>query len=52
MTAGTLVHRTAVALARTTLHRLVETVFVVVDSVAAGQMPELVEEAAEDELLA
>lgn len=39
MTAREVVHRRALVLARTTLHRMMESVFVLVDSVAAGQAP-------------
>lgn len=48
MTASEVVHRRALVLARTTLHRMVETVFVLVDSVAAGQAPDPIEAAEED----
>ena len=50
MTAREFVRRHAVDFARTTLQRVVETVFVVVDSVAAGQVVETVE-GADDERL-
>lgn len=50
VTAREFMRRHAVDLARATLQRVVETVFVVVDSVAAGQVVETVE-GADDERL-